>query len=141
MLFWYTLCFFSRGYNTGEYEHGMVFGHFRCQHMTSGSPVTLSTFSIDTSAFKQVCPVPLEVPQKTGRERLEGPHLVNISLISLNAVNQARTQSTSLSTFSRMNAFTSSSLGHLFDLFGPASRVNSSCPPACLWNSCKPGAW
>lgn len=74
MLFWYKLCLFSQGYNAGEHEHGRVFGHFRCQHVTPDSPVTLSTSSSDTSLFKQVCPVALELPQKTGRERLEDPH-------------------------------------------------------------------
>lgn len=42
-----------------------VFGHVWYQHVTTDSPVTLFTFSIDTSFFKQVCAVASEVPQKT----------------------------------------------------------------------------
>lgn len=84
--------------------------------MTPASPVTLSTFNIDRSVFKKGRSTPVEVRQKTGMGRLEDAHLVNFSLISLSAGSWVSTQSTahsSLSTFSRMNAFTSS-LGHYF---------------------------
>lgn len=139
-LSWYKLWLLSLGYNAGECEHRTVLQHFRCQHVIPTSAVTFSTFSIGTMfiASLSCC---IRSTSETGRQILEDPHIVNISLISWNTGSQVTTWSTSFSVFRWLNTLTFSSLEKLFHLFGPSSMKNSSCSLVCLWNSCKSGAW